>query len=122
MSLIGNILWILFGGFVIAIGYLIPGILFCLTIIGIPFGVQLIKLSGLSLMPFGKTIYDKPTAHGCLHAIFNILWIVCGGIWVSIAHLILAAICGATIIGIPFAQQHVKLMAFALTPFGKDYK
>jgi len=122
MTLLANILWLLFGGLFVALGYLIPGILFCLTIIGIPFGVQLIKLAGLSLAPFGKTIYDKPTSTGCLSSVFNILWILLGGVWISIAQLICAGFCAITIIGLPFARQHLKLMAFSLTPFGKDFK
>ncbi len=122
MSLLGNILWILCGGFFAFLGYFVPGLLFCLTIIGLPFGLQLIKLSGLALLPFGKTIYDKPNSTGFLPVVFNILWIVLGGIWVALAHLISAGACAITIIGIPFAVQHLKLMAFSLTPFGKDYR
>jgi uncharacterized membrane protein YccF (DUF307 family) len=122
MTILGNILWIILGGIFVSIGYLIPGLLFCLTIIGIPFGVQLIKLAGLSLLPFGKEIYDKPQSNSCLSTIFNVLWIVLGGIWVSLSHLIFAAVCAITILGIPFARQHLKLMSLALTPFGKDFK
>jgi uncharacterized membrane protein YccF (DUF307 family) len=91
-----------------------------MTIIGIPFGMQLIKLSFLGLFPFGKRIRDTQLANGCLFTLFNIIWIITGGLIISLTHLVFALICGVTIIGIPFALQHIKLASVALTPFGKD--
>lgn len=99
--------------------YLVGGILLCLTIIGIPFGVQCIKLSILGLVPFGKTIETIPGSGSCLSTLMNILWIVVGGIWIALSHLVFAVIMFITLIGIPFGIQHMKLAALSLTPFGK---
>ena len=120
MSIIGNLLWILLGGFLISIEYLISGIILCLTIIGIPFGFQCIKLGVLALVPFGRQVVDHPTGAGFLRTIFNIIWFFIGGIWICLTHLFLAVLLAITILGIPFAKQHAKLATLALTPFGKD--
>ncbi len=123
MSIIGNILWIILGGgLLLCIQYLIGGIFLCLTIIGIPFGIQMFKLSFLALVPFGKQIINKKTSDGCIQIILNVLWILTGGIWISITHLVFGVLCAITIIGIPFAMQHLKLAGFALTPFGTTYR
>jgi uncharacterized membrane protein YccF (DUF307 family) len=121
MRLILNVLWIFFGGgLVIAIEYLLGGLLLCLTIVGIPFGVQCFKIAGLGLMPFGKDVSDAPG--GLVSLAFNILWLVVAGIWILITHLGLALALAVTIIGIPFAIQHVKLAMLALAPFGKTVR
>ncbi len=122
MSVLGNVLWILLGGFLISIEYLIGGFVLCLTIIGIPFGIQNFKLAAMALVPFGHEIVDRPTGSGFLRTIFNIIWIFIGGIWICLTHIALAIILAITIIGIPFARQHVKLATLALTPFGKDIR
>ncbi len=121
MNFLLNILWIFFGGGIILfIEYIIGGLLLCLTIIGIPFGVQQFKLAIFALAPFGHQVIDKPSASGCLAVLFNILWILFGGFWIAVTHLIFAIICAITIIGIPFARQHVKLASLAIAPFGKE--
>ncbi len=122
MSLLGNLLWIIFGGFIIALEYLIGGLLLCVTIIGIPFGIQCFKLALLALVPFGRDISDKKKGSGTLSTLFNILWIFLGGIWIALTHLIFAVLLAITLIGLPFAKQHVKLAALALTPFGKEIR
>ncbi|MBN1559085.1 YccF domain-containing protein [candidate division KSB1 bacterium] len=122
MSIIGNIIWILLGGFLISLEYICAGVALCLTIIGIPFGFQSIKLGILALVPFGRTIVDHPTGSGFLRTIFNIIWFFIGGIWICLTHLLLAILLAITIIGIPFARQHAKLATLALTPFGKDIR
>jgi uncharacterized membrane protein YccF (DUF307 family) len=123
MSTLGNILWILIGGgLIIFFEYLISGIVLCLTIIGIPFGLQCIKLSILGLLPFDREIGRKESAGGCLATIMNVIWILIGGIWISLTHVIFALLCAITIIGIPFAKQHLKLASLALTPFGHEIK
>lgn len=122
MSILGNLLWILLGGFFIFIEYMISGIALCITIIGIPFGFQCFKLAVLSLVPFGREIVDRPTGSGFLRTIFNILWFFIGGIWICLTHLILALLLGITIIGLPFAKQHAKMATLALAPFGKDIR
>ena len=123
MSTLGNILWILIGGgLIIFLEYLISGLLLCITLIGIPFGVQCIKLSILGLVPFGREIARKESASGCLAITMNVIWILIGGIWICLTHVIFALLCAITIIGIPFAKQHLKLASLALTPFGHEVK
>ena len=120
MSLVMNILWMLFGGIVTAVEYLISSLGMMVTIIGIPFGLQTLKLSLLALCPFGKEIQTTPQAGGCLSVIMNILWIVMGGFWISLTHLGFGLLLCITIVGIPFGRQHFKLAGLALTPFGKQ--
>lgn len=120
MSLLMNILWILMGGICIAVEYIVASIGMMVTIIGIPFGIQTLKLSLLALCPFGKEIQSTPQAGGCLSIIMNILWILMGGIWISLSHLAFGIVLCITIIGIPFGKQHFKLAGLALNPFGKE--
>ena len=120
MNILGNILWVIFGGFVMALEYMISGALLCITIIGIPFGVQIFKLGVFALLPFGKTSVVTYQGTGCLYIVMNILWLVLGGIWIALSHLGLGILVCITIIGIPFGLQHFKLMSMALTPFGRD--
>ena len=119
MSILMNILWILLGGICIAVEYVVASLGMMVTIIGIPFGLQTLKLSLLALCPFGKEIQATPQAGGCLSVIMNILWILTGGIWISLSHLVFGIVLCITVIGIPFGLQHFKLAKLALTPFGK---
>ena len=119
MNTLGNIIWLLFGGLVAALGYLVGGLILCLTIIGIPFGVQCFKLAGFVLWPFGRAAVSTPDSGGCLSTVMNIIWIVCGGLWVAAAHVVFGLLLFITIIGIPFARQHFKLVEVSLMPFGK---
>ena len=120
MRLLGNILWLIFGGLITAIQYFISSFILIITIIGIPFGVQTLKLGLLALWPFGKTTVQGERSGGCLYIIFNIIWIFVGGIWIALSHFIFGIILYITIIGIPFGNQHFKLASLALTPFGRD--
>lgn len=120
MRIIGNILWLLFGGILIAIEYVISSLFLFITIIGIPFGIQTLKLASLAIWPFGKEVRNRPEASGCLSTIMNIIWILCGGIWICLSHIFFGILFAITIIGIPFAIQHFKLASLALTPFGKE--
>jgi uncharacterized membrane protein YccF (DUF307 family) len=121
MRLLLNLLWIfLGGGLVLWLEYVLGGLLLCLTIIGIPFGLQCFKLAGLALLPFGKDIEDTSRGGtGPFQLLFNILWFVVAGVWIFLTHVALAAGLAITIIGIPFAVQHVKLALLALWPFGR---
>ncbi|MDF9800107.1 uncharacterized membrane protein YccF (DUF307 family) [Catalinimonas alkaloidigena] len=121
MNLIGNILWIILGGFAIALEYLIAGILMCITIIGIPFGIQSFKLAGASLWPFGNEIQNTPNTGSGVSTILNVLWILLGGIWITLTHLVLGIGLCITIVGIPFGLQHFKLMKLSFTPFGYEF-
>ncbi len=121
--MLGNILWILLGGgLVLFLEYLLAGVVLCLTVIGIPFGVQCIKLSMLALLPFGKEDYSRKRATGCLAMVMNVLWIIVGGIAITLTHLLFGILCAVTIIGLPFAKQHMKLAELAFTPFGRDFR
>lgn len=122
MSTLGNIIWLIFGGLIAALGYIIAGLITCLTIIGIPFGVQSIKIGIASLAPFGKEVVENENANSTLRVIFNILWLVLFGWEIALAHLISAAVLFITIIGIPFAKQHIKLIPLALFPFGRELR
>ena len=118
LSLLMNLLWIVLGGIVIFLFYLIGGLVLCLTIVGIPFGVQLIKLSLLGLAPFGREVHTEGSASGLLEIAMNVLWWIFGGVEVAGLHLVLALILGITVVGLPFAKQHIKLLKLALVPFG----
>lgn len=123
MKTLGNILWIILGGGIfIFLEYFIGGLLLCLTIVGIPFGIQAMRLGILSLFPFGKRVTAGEGADGCLSTLMNIIWILVGGIWVALTHVIFAVVLAITIIGIPFAKQHMKLAAFSFTPFGREIR
>lgn len=104
----------------IAIEYFIASIGLMITIIGIPFGIQTIKLGVLSLWPFGAKVMRDEDSSGCLNLIMNIIWIIIGGFWISLTHLLWGIILCITIIGIPFGKQHFKLIKLALFPFGKE--
>ncbi|MBM0741624.1 YccF domain-containing protein [Phormidium sp. CLA17] len=121
MSLIGNIIWLIFGGLMSGIGYIIGGLGICTTIIGIPFGIKAINLGIATFTPFGKEIIAKPYADDLLTTIFNVIWIVLFGWGIALSHLIWGIILAVTIVGLPFAKQHFKLMILALLPFGRDF-
>ena len=89
MSTIGNLLWIIFGGFIIAVEYVIASILMMITIVGIPFGLQTLKMANLALWPFGRDTRSTEFATGCLGTIMNLLWIIVGGFWIFVSHIIL---------------------------------
>ena len=120
MKFIGNILWLLLGGILISFYYAFVGLLFCLTIIGIPFGVQLFKMAGFALWPFGHQVTAGPDDSGCLSIFMNIIWILFGGVEIALMHAGFGLFCCMTIIGIPFGLQHFKMALLALTPFGKQ--
>ncbi len=118
MSTFGNIIWLVFGGFVTGLAYIIGGLLLCLTIVGIPFGKRAIELGRASFTPFGKELVEDPEgAGGCVSMGINLIWIVLFGWEIALAHLISGVLIGITIIGIPFAKQHFKLLPVALAPF-----
>ncbi|MCL2727698.1 MAG: YccF domain-containing protein [Bacteroidales bacterium] len=119
MKFLGNIIWLIFGGFLTAVGYLIASLGLMITIIGIPFGIQTIKLSLLALWPFGSKVIDKGSS-GCLSVLMNIFWIIFGGLCICLTHLLFGILLYITIIGIPFGTQHFKMAKLALTPFGKE--
>ncbi len=121
MNFLGNLIWLLFGGLATAIGYFLGGVAMMLTIIGIPFGLQLIKIGSLCLWPFGRTFQvDRGNISGCLFGLLNIIWILIAGLWIAMIHILFGFLLSITIIGIPWGMQHFKLAGFALSPFGRS--
>ena len=120
MNFLGNIVWLIFGGFITGLGYIIGGLVTCLTIVGIPFGLQAIKIGVAALTPFGTDIKPMEDANRPLRVIFNIIWLILFGWEIAIAHLVHGVILAITIIGLPFAKQHFKLISLALFPFGQE--
>ena len=119
MNIIGNLIWLLFGGLYSAIFYFIGGLALCLTIVGIPFGLQCFKLADFVLWPFGRKAIGTNSSTGCLSLILNIIWILFGGFWLAVGHIFFGVLLYLTIIGIPFGRQHFKLVEISLMPFGK---
>ncbi len=120
MNLLGNLIWLIFGGLIIAIQYLVASLILMITIIGIPFGLQTIKMASLALWPFGRDTRVTERASGCLYIIMNVIWLLTGGLWIAVTHAIFGVLLCISIIGIPFGLQHFKLTAVALNPFGRD--
>lgn len=115
MTFIGNILWLIFGGFVSAISWAATGIIWCITILGIPVGLQCFKYAVLCLWPMG---HDVTLGGGVMSLLVNIIWIIFGGLELAILHAVLGIVLCITIIGIPFGRQHFKLAKLSLMPFG----
>ena len=122
MKFLGNILWLVLGGLGVALVYFLVGLLFCLTVIGIPFGVQLIKLGVYALWPFGHELVYGPGQPGCLSTVMNVLWILLGWWEIALTHLVFGLILCVTIIGIPWGLQHFKMALGAVFPFGKEIR
>ena len=122
MSLLLNVLWIVFGGLEMAIGWLIAAVIMAITIIGIPWARAALTIALYTLLPFGHTVVDRPTGPGVgpLGFIGNLIWLLLAGWWLALGHLIVAVFFAFTIIGLPFAWAHLKLAALALWPIGKD--
>ena len=120
MKIIGNIIWLIFGGLEAAIGYFTGSLALAITIIGIPWAMQTFKIGLLCLWPFGATVTkgDKPT--GCIRIPLNILWIIFGGLVAWLCHILIGALLCIIIIGIPWGKQHFKMAGLALAPFGKN--
>lgn len=119
MKTLGNIIWVLFGGFIIAVEYVLGSVALMVTIIGIPFGLQSLKLAEVALWPFGKKVIHNQSSSGCLSFLMNVIWFFVGGLPIVFTHLLFGLLFYITIIGIPFGNQHFKLMKLAFTPFGK---
>ncbi|TFG00085.1 MAG: YccF domain-containing protein [Promethearchaeota archaeon] len=116
LDFLGNIIWLIFGGLETAILWFLGGLLLCLTIIGIPFGVQAIKIAGFILWPFGREAVRPKSGIGRIF--LNILWIILGGWYIALTHLIFGFLFIITIIGIPFGKQHFKMIEISFAPFG----
>lgn len=115
MGCLGNVLWFICGGFITGLSWALAGLLWCITIVGIPIGVQCFKIAGLSFCPFGRQVVY---GGGAGSTILNILWILITGIPLAIESAVFGVLCYITIIGIPFGKQFFKLAKLALMPFG----
>jgi uncharacterized membrane protein YccF (DUF307 family) len=119
VKVILNILWLVLCGFWLAIGYVVAGVVMCILIITIPFGIASFRLAAFALWPFGRTTVPKPGA-GAGSAVGNVLWFVLAGLWMAIAHVVTGVALCITIIGIPLGIADFKLAAVAIAPLGKD--
>ena len=115
MSLIGNILWLLLGGFFSGLLWVAAGLLCCVTVVGIPLGLQCFKFASLAFCPFGKEVVY---GGGAVSLLGNIIWLLCCGIEMAIANAAAGLLLSITIIGIPFGRQYFKIARLALMPFG----
>lgn len=127
MSLILNILWFIFGGFFAGLAWLLAGILMVITVVGIPWARAAFTIASFSFWPFGRLAVDRrfvtgrsDIGTGSLGVIGNVVWFLLAGWWLALGHLALAVSLGITIIGIPFAFQHVKLAILAAAPIGQE--
>ncbi len=119
MRLILNIIWLVFAGFWLAVGYAIAGLVMCILIITIPFGIQVFKLAAFALWPFGRTAVRRPGA-GAGSLIGNVIWIVLAGWWLALEHLVTGVLLAVTIIGLPLAAANFKMIPISLAPFGRE--
>lgn len=127
MNLFLNLLWLVFGGFWMGLGWLLAGLLMIVTIVGIPWAGAAFTVASFSFWPFGRLAVDRRTltgrtdlGTGPLGLIGNIIWFIMAGWWLALGHLVAAIACLITIIGIPFAFQHVKLALLAVAPIGQS--
>lgn len=114
-----NIIWLLFGGIWLALGYVLAGIICCVLIVTIPFGIASFRMASYALWPFGRTIVDRPTA-GAMSTIGNVVWILVAGWWLVLGHLTTALAQAVTIVGIPLAIANLKMIPVSLVPLGKE--
>lgn len=122
MSLLGNLIWLIFGGFLTGLGYIVGGLALCLTIVGIPFGIQAIKLGTATMTPFGRKLVEDSNPNSTLNIVLNVAWLFFFGWEIAVVHLFHAVLLAITIVGLPFAKQHVKLLPLALFPFGRSFE
>ncbi len=119
MKILLNIIWLVFCGFWMAIGYAVAGVICCILIITIPFGIASFRIANYALWPFGRTLVSKPTA-GAMSVIGNVIWFVVAGIWLAIGHLVAGIAMCLTIIGIPLGIASFKMIPVSLVPLGRE--
>ena len=122
MKGIGNILWLLFGGLLVAVIYYLVGLALCITIIGIPFGIQLFKLGTYALWPFGHDLVNGPDEPECLSVVMNLIWVLLGWWEIALIHLVCGLLLCITLVGIPWGFQHFKMAVASIFPFGKEIR
>lgn len=120
MNLLGNIAWLLLGGLITSVLYILCGLLFCITVICIPFGIQLIKIGVYAFWPFGRELTFDEGEPGCLSTVGNLIWILCGWWEIALVHAVFGIIFCITIVGIPFGMKHFQIAVSSLFPFGQS--
>ncbi|WP_285727686.1 YccF domain-containing protein [Psychromicrobium xiongbiense] len=120
MKTLLNVIWLLFGGIWLAMGYFLAGLVCCLLIITIPWGIASFRIAGYALWPFGRTVIDKPGGPTVAASLGNVIWLVVAGIWIAIAHVTTAIAMALTVVGIPLAIANLKLIPVSLMPLGKQ--
>jgi len=120
MRILGNILWFILGGFAFGLAHVFAGVLFCVTVVGVPFGVQCFKLAALSFFPFGREIVFTNRTTSIMGSLGNLLWILLFGFWIAVAEFFTGIAFCITIVGIPFGLQYFKLAKLTFLPFGSE--
>lgn len=120
MKFLGNLVWLVLGGLLVSIIYILSGLVLCITVVGIPFGLQLIKFGRYAFWPFGHEVVNRDGEPGCLSIVMNLVWILLGWWEVAIVHLVFGLLFCITIVGVPFGIQHFKLALASVFPFGKE--
>ncbi len=120
MKTLLNIIWLLFGGLWLALGYFAAGVICCLLVITIPWGLASFRIAAYALWPFGRTVVDRPGSTGLFVLLGNVIWLLVAGIWIAVGHVVTAAAMAVTIIGIPLAIANLKLIPVSLMPLGKQ--
>jgi uncharacterized membrane protein YccF (DUF307 family) len=118
MRSIMNVLWFIFGGWISGTLWLLAGVVLAITVVGLPWTPAAFRMAGFSYFPFGKVVVDRN--HGEVSLLLNILWLIFAGWWLALHHIVLAVALAVTVIGLPFAWQHVKLAGLSLAPVGRD--
>jgi uncharacterized membrane protein YccF (DUF307 family) len=119
MRLLLNVVWLVFGGFVLVIGYVLAGVVCCVFVVTIPFGLAAFRIAAFALWPFGRMVVENPNA-GAPSALANVIWLVFAGIWICVGHLLAGAVLCLSVIGIPLGLAHFKLVPVSLMPLGKQ--
>ncbi|GGO02556.1 YccF domain-containing protein [Microbispora bryophytorum] len=119
MNTVLNVIWLIFAGLWLALGYVAAGIICCVLIVTIPFGIASFRIAGYALWPFGRTVADKPSA-GVWSVLGNVIWLLVAGIWLAIGHVVTAIPLFISIIGIPLGIANLKMIPISLMPLGKD--
>ena len=120
MKTLLNLVWFIFGGFVLALGYFLAGVVCCLLVVTIPWGIASFRIASYALWPFGRTIVDRGGRIGIPSTIGNVIWILVAGLWIAIGHVATAVAMAVTIIGIPLAIANLKMIPVSLMPLGKE--
>lgn len=120
MNAILNVIWLIFGGIWLALGYVLAGVICCLLIVTIPFGIASFRIAAYAIWPFGRTIVDRGGRASTLSTLGNVIWIIVAGIWLAIGHVLTAIPMFLSIIGIPLGIANLKMIPVSLTPLGKE--